>query len=1197
MSLNRLYRKLGYPLLIVLVFLMGTKGASAAALSLAAAASHGISLNAAGNACSAGENTYGQLGDGTAVARWTPVPVVGLSSSIKGISTGQYHTVAVKNDGTVWTWGYNGYGQLGTGNNFDRLTPFSISGVSSVVAVAAGQNHSLALTSGGIVWGWGYNGYGQLGDGTTTQRLTPVQVILLTNVVAIAAGQNFSLALKSDGTVWGWGYNGYGQLGDGTTTTRQSPVQVTALTGVTQIAAGAYHSMARKSDGSMWTWGYGGYGQLGNGSTSSESNIVKVTGLSTVVAIGAGDNHSLAVQSDGSVWAWGYNGYGQLGDGTTTQEATPIQVGTSTSGFSGFSVVEGGSNFSLAMQSNGTVWAWGDNTQGQFGDGITNQSLTPVEQLACAPVNSAGSGVSIFTTYVSANQQFAVSAKSDGTVWAWGDNTYGQLGDGTQINRNTPVEAAGVTGATDVSAGGFHSLAATNTGSVWTWGYNGYGELGSGNTSNRPTPLPVSNFTGAVKVAGGYYHSLVLRSDGTVWGFGYNGYGQLGDGTTTQRTSPVQAIGISGMTAIAAGQYHSLALRSDGTVWAWGNNSYGQLGNGTNIGAQSAVQVPGLSNIVAIAAGQSHNLALRNDGTVWAWGYGGYGQLGEGSTNSYYTIVNVSGLTDVIAIAAGTYHSVAVRSDGTVWSWGYNGDGELGNGTTTNSTTPVQVTGLTGALAVAAGSNDTLALTTNGSFSVWGSNADGQFGVPTPSSTTVEIQGPTGFVTTFALSTAVSPANSGTVSINPVSPGGVYPNGFKVCLMASPAADQLFHAWTGTALNAASCLTMTANSSVTANFTTNTNTTKLRFIPSAPCRVVDTRGPVGPVGGPAIGGNTSRSFTIPGNCGIPSTALAYSLNLTVVPSGTLGYVTLWPTGKPQPLASTLNSIDGRVKSNAAIVPAGTGGAVSVFATNTTNVILDIDGYFDLATDPTALEFYPLTPCRVADTRTGVGELGGPSLVGGASRIFTVLSSLCNIPSNALAYSLNFTAVPQGPLGYLTVWPSGQSQPVVSTLNAPTGEVTANAAIVPAGSAGAIELFVTNNTDMIIDVNGYFASQGAGYSLYNLTPCRIEDTRFPSGAPPFVGTIAVTATGVPCGVPPEARSLVLNATVVPSGVLGYLTLWANGGSQPVVSTLNSLDGSLTSNLALVPTTNGLVDAYAAGPSATYLILDISGYFAP
>jgi len=310
----------------------------------------------------------------------------------------------------------------------------------------------------------------------------------------------------------------------------------------------------------------------------------------------------------------------------------------------------------------------------------------------------------------------------------------------------------------------------------------------------------------------------------------------------------------------------------------------------------------------------------------------------------------------------------------------------------------------------------------------------------------------------YQLTTAVSPANAGTITANPASLDNYYAAGSTVCLTATPAAGHTFTGWSGTAVNAAGCLTMTASAFVTANFQVNpiSATSALRFVPAAPCRLVDTRNAAGPLGGPSVGGGSARSFAIPGTCNIPSTALAYSLNLTVVPHGILGYVTMWPTGQPQPVVSTLNSLDGRVKSNAAVVPAGTSGAVSVFATDSTDVILDINGYFDSYTDTSALQFYPLTPCRVADTRSATGSLGGPSLLASQARSFPIMSSACNIPGNALAYSLNFTAIPQGPLGYLTVWPKGQSQPVVSTLNAPTGAVTANAAIVPAGTGGAIE---------------------------------------------------------------------------------------------------------------------------------------------
>ena len=366
----------------------------------------------------------------------------------------------------------------------------------------------------------------------------------------------------------------------------------------------------------------------------------------------------------------------------------------------------------------------------------------------------------------------------------------------------------------------------------------------------------------------------------------------------------------------------------------------------------------------------------------------------------------------------------------------------------------------------------------------------------------------------------------------------------------------------------------------------------LQFIPVTACRVVDTRNPTGPFGGPEMGAGSTRSFDIPQSaCHIPSTAVAYSLNVTVVPSGPLGYLTLWPTGQTQPGVSTLNS-DGRVKANAAITPAGTNGGVNVFVSDATNVILDIDGYFVPAGTASALAFYPLTPCRVADTRNSAGPLGGPSIAANTSRAFPIQSSNCGIPSTAQAYSLNVTAVPHKTLNYLTTWATGQTQPTVSTLNAPTGTVVANAALVPAGTSGEVSVFVSDDADVILDVNGYFAPpETGGLSLYTIPPCRVIDTR-PNA---FSDTLAVDVEASTCVPPSTAQAYVLNATVVPPGSLDYLSLWPDGETQPGVSTLNAIDGAITSNLAIVPTANGSIDAFAS--NSTNLLLDISSYFAP
>ncbi len=407
-----------------------------------------------------------------------------------------------------------------------------------------------------------------------------------------------------------------------------------------------------------------------------------------------------------------------------------------------------------------------------------------------------------------------------------------------------------------------------------------------------------------------------------------------------------------------------------------------------------------------------------------------------------------------------------------------------------------------------------------------------------------------------------------------------------ITLNATPESGWSFSGWTGACMGVGSCnITMTQNLFVTGVFVEPG--AGIQLTPVTPCRLIDTRQ------GQPIQGGTSQNFIVPqlGDCGIPASSAAYSLNVTVIPRKTLNFLTIWPAGEAQPIVSLMNSPDGRVKANAAIVPAGAQGAVSVFVTDTSDLILDINGYFAAPSSAT-YQFYPLTPCRIIDTRGGDD---GP-LQKGLERDYT-MAGQCGIPTTATAYSFNVTVMPTNKeLDFLTVWPYGQTLPVVSTLNDVTGTVVANAAIVPAGKFGATAFYAHDNpTHLIVDVNGYFAPAGSGgYSLYAVAPCRVLDTRNNHGKP-FSDMIVVNVVGSACAPPSNATAYVFNATVVPPGSMPYLTLWPDSENLPNVSTLNAYDGFVTSNMAIVPNINGSIDAYAY--ALTQLILDISGYFAP
>lgn len=334
--------------------------------------------------------------------------------------------------------------------------------------------------------------------------------------------------------------------------------------------------------------------------------------------------------------------------------------------------------------------------------------------------------------------------KSDGTVWAWGSDAWGQLGSNAIPTTNHIASSSVLIQVTDlgfttsIAASASYSLALKGDGTVWAWGNSGNFGSGWGVTSPGEVPVQVIGISEVTAIAAGYFRTVVLRSDGTVWSWGLRPFDPSAE--EIRFVPPTQAAGLDGIRAIAAGEQHGVALKSDGTVWSWGINACGILGNGTTGCSGSPVRATGLESIIAIAAGGVHTIALKNDGTVWAWGHNLNGQLGIGTTTASNIPVQVPGIAGVIRIAAAASNTVALKSDGTVWVWGYNASGQLGNGTYVSSLTPIQVAGLEGVVAIAVGDSNIAALKSDGSVWEWGDNTSGQNGNGTYINSAIPVQ-------------------------------------------------------------------------------------------------------------------------------------------------------------------------------------------------------------------------------------------------------------------------------------------------------------------------------------------------------------------------------------------------------------------------------------------------------------------------
>lgn len=568
-----------------------------------------------------GSNAFGQLGLPAAGASLaTPTVLDGLTAVVD-VAAGTLHTLAVTADGALWSWGANFYGQLGHGNLTPLAVPTRVESLSGVTAVGAGASHSLAIAgAAGQVWTWGWNVFGQLGTGQQGTPddgvLSPVKAVGVTGAVRVTGGDFHSLAVTQNGRLWAWGYNTEGQVGNGDLTPANTgiltPVLLDAPTGVAAVDAGGIHTVALTSTGEVWTWGSNQFGSCGNGgrrdvrlpvrppgvvgavavAASAQSTImaarapspsavhVQGGGLDTdaapriqlaisepLLAYDAGARHVVALDGERRVWVWGENDRGQLGrDGGAAQEPELLQLPPGPA--PDIAQVAAGDAFTLALRSDGVVLAWGDNTAGQLGiDSVDSRVSEPtiIAELSAIVMVAAGGA-------------HALALDAEGVTWGWGNNREGQLGRTTPDTLRAPESVPALFGATAIAAGGSHSLAIGPTGTLLSWGASRQAQLGRNRIRADHLPRPVELPISVAMVAAGGWHSLALGADGSVWAFGDDRDCQLGQGARTDFWTPLRVpLGVPAR-YVAAGQFHSLAVTVSGGLFGWGNDGYGQLG-------------------------------------------------------------------------------------------------------------------------------------------------------------------------------------------------------------------------------------------------------------------------------------------------------------------------------------------------------------------------------------------------------------------------------------------------------------------------------------------------------------------------------------------------------------------------------------------------------------------------------------------
>ncbi|MFO7894634.1 MAG: Ig-like domain-containing protein [Longimicrobiales bacterium] len=576
---------------------------------------HTCGLDPDGNGYCWGRNAEGQLGDGTTTSRSTPT-AMSTTLTFDDLNAGGYHTCAL-NGTQGYCWGQNTEGQIGDGTTASpRTTPVSVAGGLELATISAGAVHTCGMTTSGAPYCWGANVYGAVGDGTTDQTSSPTAVSDLATVDQISAGFYISCAIASE-TDYCWGYNGYGALGDGTLTNRATPSQVVGGISWVRTDAGFFFSCGTSADGTPYCWGYSYY--VGDGSSAEQPTPVQVAGGHTFTNVSAGDDMTCAATGTPDAYCWGNNGEGQLGITDSTRfKTTPTQI-TEVA----LEQVASGYEFGCGLAADGTAYCWGENLSGQLGTGASGDT-------AVAPV-AVDAAFTFSDITVGQNHACGIRA-SDGTAYCWGENDWGQLGDGTTTDRLSPQLVSGGHSFASIGAGRDHTCAVAGTGTTYCWGYNANGQLGDATNTDRTTPTTVAGGLGFDQVTTGFDHSCGVTVGDQAYCWGANFDGQLGDGSTTAANTPQAVTGGVSFDMLDAGYWHTCGVGTSGTAYCWGAGNDGQIGNGSLADQTSPTPIQGGYTMASISGGDEHSCAITTGGDTYCWGTVGFGQLGDGSS-------------------------------------------------------------------------------------------------------------------------------------------------------------------------------------------------------------------------------------------------------------------------------------------------------------------------------------------------------------------------------------------------------------------------------------------------------------------------------------------------------------------------------------------------------------------------------------